>query len=88
MMSFGLKKDFKNKRGSLGIRLIEPFSKYKSFTTELKGDNFTQYSNRQLTFRSIGISFKYTFGKLNFKSKSTNSKINNNDLKESGDNEQ
>ena len=88
MMSFGIKKDFKNKRGSLGIRLIEPFSKYKDFTTELEGSNFTQYSNRQLTFRSIGISFKYTFGKLNFKSKSTNSKINNNDLKEGGDNEQ
>jgi outer membrane receptor protein involved in Fe transport len=88
MMSFGIKKDFKNKRGSLGIRLIEPFSKYKDFTTELEGSNFTQYSNRQLTFRSIGISFKYTFGKLNFKSKSMNSKINNNDLKEGGDNEQ
>ena len=88
MMSFGIKKDFKNKRGSLGIRLIEPFSKYKDFTTELEGSNFTQYSNRQLTFRSIGISFKYTFGKLNFKSKSTNSKINNNDLKSGGDNEQ
>ena len=88
MMSFGIKKDFKNKRGSLGIRLIEPFSKYKNFTTELEGNNFTQYSNRQLTFRSIGISFSYTFGKLNFKSKSVNSKINNNDLKEGGTEEQ
>ena len=88
MMSFGLKKDFKNKRGSLGIRLIEPFSKYKNFTSELSGSNFTQYSNRQLTFRSVGISFSYTFGKLNFRSKSVNSKIKNNDLQEGGGNEQ
>lgn len=84
MMSFGIKKDFKNQRGSLGIRLIEPFSKYKNFTTELSGDNFTQYSNRQLTFRSVGISFSYTFGKLNFKEKKVNSKIKNNDLMEGG----
>ena len=26
-MSFGIKKDFKNKRGSLGIKIIEPFAK-------------------------------------------------------------
>ena len=88
MMSFGVKKDFKNKRGSLGIRLIEPFNKYKNFTTQIEGENFTQYSNRQLTFRSIGVSFSYTFGKLNFRSKKTNSKINNNDQKSGGSNEQ
>jgi len=88
MMSFGIKKDLKNKRGSLGIRLIEPFSKYKNFTSELSGSNFTQYSNRQLTFRSVGVSFSYTFGKLNFKSKNVNSKIKNNDLQEGGENEQ
>ena len=27
MMSFGIKKEFKNKRGSIGIRLVEPFAK-------------------------------------------------------------
>ena len=32
--SFGLKK-FNNKRGSIGIGLIEPWNKYKSFETEL-----------------------------------------------------
>ena len=88
MMSFGIKKDFKNKRGSLGLRVIEPFNKYKNFTTNIEGDGFTQYSNRQRTFRSIGISFSYTFGKLNFKSKRANSKIKNNDQKEGGSNEQ
>ena len=33
-------------------------------------------------FTSIGISFKYTFGKLNFKSNSKRSKINNDDVSE------
>ena len=84
MMSFGIKKEFKNKRGSIGIRLIEPFAKNgdKIWTTELNGDNFYQISERITKFTSIGISFKYTFGKLNFKSNQKRSKINNDDVSE------
>jgi len=82
MMSFGIKKDFKNKRGSFGMHIIEPFNKYKVFTTKLSGENFTLHSERNLAFRSIGISFKYTFGKLNFKSSSKQSNIKNDDVKE------
>jgi len=84
-MSFGVKKEFKNKRGSLGIRIIEPFKDKKIFLTDITGENFTQRSERIITFRSIGISFKYTFGKLNFKSSSKQSNIKNNDISE-GDN--
>jgi ferric enterobactin receptor len=82
MMSFGIKKDFKNKRGSLGMHIVEPFNKYKVFTTDVSGEEFTLHSERNLTFRSIGISFKYTFGKLNFKSSSKQSNIKNDDVKE------
>ena len=83
MMSFGVKKEFKNKRGSLGIRIIEPFKDKKIFLTEINGGNFTQRSERIITFRSIGISFKYTFGKLNFKSSKKQSSIKNDDVNES-----
>lgn len=84
MMSFGVKKDFKNKRGSLGIRVIEPFLKdgYKIFSTDIEGANFTQNSESKVLFRSIGVSFKYTFGKLNFKDPTKRSNIRNNDLQE------
>ena len=85
MMSFGLKKDFKNKRGSLGIRVIEPFNKYKNMRTEIEGENFIQNSNRQIAMRSIGISFSYTFGKLNFKEKKVRTNIKNNDQIENND---
>ena len=88
MMSFGIKKDFKNKRGSLGLRFVEPFNKYKNMTSEIQGGSFTQYSNRQIAMRSIGISFSYTFGKLNFKEKRINSKIKNNDQIQGGGTEQ
>jgi hypothetical protein len=84
MMSFGVKKDFKNKRGSLGIRVIEPFLKdgYKIFSTDIDGENFTQNSESKILFSSIGISFKYTFGKLNFKDPSKRSNIRNDDVQE------
>ncbi len=82
MMSFGVKKEFKNKRGSLGIRIIEPFKDKKVFVTDITGQNFTQISERIMTFRSVGISFKYTFGKLNFKSSSKKSSIKNDDVSE------
>jgi outer membrane cobalamin receptor len=82
MMSFGIKKDFKNKRGSLGMHIVEPFNKYKVFTTDVSGENFTLYSERNLTFRSIGISFKYTFGKLTFKASNKQSNIKNDDVSE------
>jgi len=82
MMSFGIKKDFKNKRGSFGMHIVEPFNKYKVFTTDVSGNNFTLHSERNLAFRSIGISFKYTFGKLTFKASSKQSNIKNDDVKE------
>jgi outer membrane cobalamin receptor len=84
MMSFGIKKDFKNKRGSLGMHIVEPFNKYKVFTTDVSGNNFTLHSERNLTFRSIGISFKYTFGKLTFKASSKQSNIKNDDVSKDG----
>jgi outer membrane receptor protein involved in Fe transport len=38
MISCGIKKTFKNKRGSVGLRIIEPFQKNKEFTSDLEGD--------------------------------------------------
>ena len=83
MFSFGLKKEFNNKRGSIGIGLIEPWNKYKSFETELSGNNFIQRSNNQILFRSVQLNFKYKFGKLKFDPIKGKSTINNNDLKDS-----
>ena len=84
MMSFGVRKSFKNKRGSLGLRLVEPFLKdgYKVFETDIEGNNFEQNSESKMLFRSIGISFKYTFGKLNFKDSSKRSNIRNDDVEQ------
>jgi outer membrane receptor protein involved in Fe transport len=85
MFSMGAKKEFWDKRASLGIRIVEPFSKYKEFPSELSGENFTQRSNTSRPFRSFGLSFSYRFGKLDFKQRSRRSKIKNDDLKQGGD---
>ncbi len=82
MMSFGIKKVFNNKRGSLGLRIIEPFNEFKEFENKLEGDYFRQSYVRSMPFRSIGISFKYTIGELTFKESKNKTNINNNDLQE------
>ena len=78
MMSLGIKKIFNKKRGSIGLRIIEPFQKTKEMRTDLEGEFFSQSNITTIPFRSFAISFKYTIGKLNFKDPKT--KINNNDL--------
>ena len=78
MMSLGIKKTFNKKRGSIGLRIIEPFQKTKEMRTDLEGEFFSQSNITTIPFRSFAISFKYTIGKLNFKDPKT--KINNNDL--------
>ncbi len=85
MMSFGFSKEFWKKKASIGLRVVEPFSKYKEFNTELDGENFVQNSGFQMPFRSFGMSFRYSFGKLNFNQRQRRSKINNDDLKSGGD---
>lgn len=87
MISIGIKKDFKNKRGSLGFRMIDPLHETKDFTTELSGSNFSQYSTKSIPFRSFAISFKYTFGKLNFKDVSTKTNIKNDDIQKNNNND-
>jgi outer membrane receptor protein involved in Fe transport len=82
MISFGIKKSFKNKRGSIGLRIIEPFQKNKEFTSDLEGEYFSQSSLRTIPFRSFAISFKYTIGKLNFKEASNKTNIKNDDIKQ------
>ena len=70
MLSFGFKKTFTNKRGSIGIGVIEPFSKYKEFNTDITGDNnsgsYVYTRDYQILFRSFNVSFKYKFGKVDF----------------------
>ena len=85
MYSFGLRKEFWNKRASLGVRVVQPFQKYLSFRNEQTGTDFYLVSNNQIPFRSFGLSFSYKFGKLDFNERPRRSKIKGDDLKDGGD---
>jgi outer membrane receptor protein involved in Fe transport len=83
ILGFGVKKQFMQKKASLGLNIIQPFSEYKSFNTSLKSPGFTQNSSFQLPFRSYGLTFSYSFGKLNFSNPADKKKgVNNDDLKQ------
>lgn len=78
IFGIGFRKDFKN--ASLGIRIIEPFAEFKSFDSDITGNDFRQTSSFQIPFRSFGINFRYKFGKVDFKER--RSKIKNSDQKQ------
>ncbi len=80
----GVKKQFLNKKASIGINAIEPFTKYKNFNTNVSSTGFTQRSTFAFPFRSVGITFSYSFGKLSFSNPMDKKKegVNNDDLKQ------
>ncbi|MBK8632222.1 MAG: TonB-dependent receptor [Saprospiraceae bacterium] len=77
LYGLGFRKEWKNT--SLGLRVIEPTSADKVFATNIKGNGFTQDSKFSIPFRSLGINFRYKFGKVDFRERQ--SKILNSDLK-------
>jgi hypothetical protein len=81
----GFKKQFDKKKYSLGVNVIQPFSNYKDFNSNITSKGLTQVSRFQYPFRSFGLTFSYNFGKLNFKPQNPMEKkkgINNDDLKQ------
>ncbi len=87
IFGMGIRQDVLKKKGSVGIRLIEPFAKFKNFGTELEGRNFYLKSDFSVLFRSVGVSFQYQFGSMNFQARERKSTIKNNDQK-AGENPQ
>jgi len=77
----GMRKEFKN--WSIGFRIIEPFNESKEFNSDISGADFNQMTGFSIPFRSVGLNFRYKFGKVDFKERK--SKIKNTDLKQ-GDN--
>ncbi len=88
LMALGARKTFWDDRASLGIRIVEPFFENKTFKGKVEGSNFVQTSETVRPFRSFGISMSYKFGKLDFRARQRRSRIENDDVKESGSGEQ
>ncbi|HOY18429.1 MAG TPA: TonB-dependent receptor [Haliscomenobacter sp.] len=86
--SFGIRKEIWKKKGSIGIVAVQPFQRDVRFPTRLEGATFRQTSEYAFAQRSYGLSFSYRFGKLDFNKapRQRNTKIKNDDLKDSGEN--
>lgn len=70
--SFAVRKQFWDKKGSIALSAINPFSKYVVQETNIFGPGFTAVNVRKVPFRSIGINFTWKFGKLTFKKEPEN----------------
>ena len=82
LLGFGVKKQFDNKKASLGINVLQPFNKYKYFDQNISSPGFTQSSSTAFPFRSIGLTFSYSFGKLNFSTPKKTNDTNPDDEKQ------
>lgn len=65
--SIAARKQFWNKKASIGITATNPFNKYIKQVTTVDTNDYSSYSVRELPLRSFGISFSYKFGKMDFK---------------------
>ena len=77
----GVRKQFLNKKASIGITTLEPFNKYKHFDTHTVSPGLNQTSTFAFPFRSVGLSFSYSFGKVTF-SNPQKKGVNNDDMKQ------
>lgn len=86
MWNLGLKKEILEKKGSVGLTIIDPFNENKNFRANITGSDFTQSSNFSLPFRSFGMSFSYRFGKMTMQAPRKKRGVTNDDLKQNEQN--
>jgi ferric enterobactin receptor len=85
MYSLGVKKDFTNKKGSIGIAAENFLSNATGvMKNELTSFNLTQNSTTNLYNRGIRLNLSYKFGKMGFDSKKKTRSVKNDDLKDGG----
>nr|WP_294941854.1 TonB-dependent receptor [uncultured Mucilaginibacter sp.] len=77
--NFAIRKQFMNKKASLGLQAANPFTHYVTQRSTTFGTGFSQVSIRQVPLQSFGITLSYKFGKLEFsKDKEKDREDNNN----------
>jgi outer membrane receptor protein involved in Fe transport len=83
--SLSLKKDFANKKGSLGFGAENFFSPEFKIRSQINSPIIAQKSVVTLRNTNFKINFSYRIGKMSFEAPKRKKSINNDDQKESGD---
>jgi ferric enterobactin receptor len=65
--NIAVRKQFLNKKLSIGITTADPFTEYIAQKSTTYGSNFDQTNVREVPYRSVSLSLNYRFGKLEFK---------------------
>jgi outer membrane receptor protein involved in Fe transport len=87
MYGIGVRKQLMQKKMSIGLNVVQPFANDKHFNSSISSPGLTQTSTNVIPFRSFGITFSYSFGKMSF-NQPKNKGINNDDLKQGDQNQQ
>ena len=85
MYSLGIRKDFKNKKGSIGFGAENFLTKGIRMQTELSSPTFTQLMDTQRLNRGFKVNFNYRIGKMSFDAQRKKKSVENDDVKEGGD---
>ncbi|AEI48374.1 TonB-dependent receptor domain-containing protein [Runella slithyformis] len=81
----GIKKDFKNKKGSIGLAGENFLSKRFNIHTELKSPQFNQVNDVYLYNRGVRLTFTYKIGKMTMDAPKKKARsVNNDDVKTEG----
>ncbi|WP_373512183.1 TonB-dependent receptor domain-containing protein [Persicitalea sp.] len=85
--SLGVKKEFANKRGSIGMSTENFLTKAFRINTELETPTFTQRSINDRYMRGVRVNFSYKLGKMSFddQPRRRRKSVNNDDVKSGGD---
>lgn len=85
MWVLSVNKEIMNKKGKIGLNVIDPFNERKNFDSRVDNGTFVQSTHFGLPFRSFGVNFSWQFGKLNFDQQPKKKRgVNNDDLKNDG----
>ena len=83
--SIGAQKKLMDDKWRVGVRIVEPFARDKTFPNELTGDNFVQRNEFGVLFRSFGLTANYKFGELSGnRQRERRTKINAGDQRSEG----
>lgn len=75
-----LTKELFHKHGVISLSISNPYSKYRYIRTTTSSPDFHQYNSQQRYYRTFGISFNYSFGRLSAGIKKNKLDIKNDDV--------
>lgn len=86
MYSLGVKKEFKNKKGSIGLAGENFLTKSTGIMrTELNSPLFSQVMTTNLYNRGVKLTLNYKFGSMTFNAPKKTRSVKNDDIKEGGE---